>query len=1252
MKNNDWFKLISVLLFIAILGAGCGSNKNSNSSSAPAQVFTLGTAIQYTTYNVKLSKVETGDLNGDGLIDVAAIGDLTGDAHLLLYYQGTNQRFSLIVDKPYPGFIFRGMAVGDINNDGLNDVVISAISKTGQAVLMILYHDPATNTLQEAIQIPLSSADIGDICIADLNGDGREDIAVLGVTAENAGRISISYQLSDGSLANEFVYTNTPVTLTGKVIAADMNGDGRNDIVVQSSPGGFSVIKQGADGSLSPTPDVYAVPKAPSSFTFAVGDINSDGKNDVVVSVPGESGSFYFYMQNAGILDVPVEFDLLQSSPDNIEIADINGDGLNDIVGVVSGPVSSQSASNELRVYYQGPQHTFSASDFSSFGFSGALLTSAESLPSVRFAETSHSTSAESVPSLAVADVTGDGLKDVIVGWSATGLLVFPGTVQSGSGSHNGPSGTFTISGTVTSDGAPLSGVSMALTGPVSKTVNTDSSGNYSFTTLGNGNYTITPSKSGYAFSPSNRSVTVNVANVTSQNFTATTYSISGTVTVNGVPLSGVSMALTGPVSKTVNTDSNGNYSFTTLGNGNYTITPSKSAYVFSPSNRSVTVSVANVTSQNFTATTYSISGTVTVNGVPLSGVSMALTGPVSKTVNTDSGGNYSFTTLGNGNYTITPSKSGYVLSPSNRSVTVSGANVTSQNFTAATYSISGTVTVNGAPLSGVSMALTGPVSKTVNTDSGGNYYFTTLGNGNYTITPSKSGYVLSPSNRSVTVSGANVTSQNFTAATYSISGTVTVNGVPLSGVSMALTGPVSKTVNTDSGGNYSFTTLGNGNYTITPSKSAYVFSPSNRSVTVSGANVTSQNFTAATYSISGTVTVNGVPLSGVSMALTGPVSKTVNTDSGGNYSFTTLGNGNYTITPSKSAYVFSPSNRSVTVSGANVTSQNFTAATYSISGTVTVNGVPLSGVSMALTGPASKTVTTDSNGNYSFTTLGNGNYTITPSKSAYVFSPSNLSVTVNGANVTSQNFTAATYSISGTVTVNGVPLSGVSMALTGPASKTVTTDSGGNYSFTTLGNGNYTITPSKSGYVFSPSNRSATVSGANVTSQNFTATTYSISGIIKTSGGSPVSSVTVTLNGTLSKSVLTNSSGVYLFTIVGNGSYTIVPGKTGYFFNPTLISVTVNGANVTSQNFTATTYSISGTVTVNGAPLSGVSMTLTGPVSKTVNTDSNGNYSFTPLGNGNYTITPSKSGYIFSPSNLSVTVNGTDVTGQNFTGN
>ena len=280
---------------------------------------------------------------------------------------------------------------------------------------------------------------------------------------------------------------------------------------------------------------------------------------------------------------------------------------------------------------------------------------------------------------------------------------------------------------------------------------------------------------------------------------------------------------------------------------------------------------------------------------------------------------------------------------------------------------------------------------------------------------------------------------------------------------------------------------------TVTPSKAGYIFSPANQPVTINGANQTGVNFTPQvvnSLSVSGTISpaASGV---GTSVTLSGPTSQTVAADSSGNFTFTGLANGSYTVTPSKSGFTFSPVNQSVVVNGANVPGVNFTAtavATWSISGTIspTASGI---GTLVSLSGAASKTATADSSGNYTFTGLANGTYTVTPSKSGFTFSPANQPITINGANVTAVNFTAAvvpTWSISGTITP-AASGSGALLTLSGTPSATTTADTSGAYSFGNLSNGTYTITPSKSGFSFTPPSQTLTISGANLTA-NFTA--------------------------------------------------------------------------------------------------------------------------------------------------------------------
>ena len=167
----------------------------------------------------------------------------------------------------------------------------------------------------------------------------------------------------------------------------------------------------------------------------------------------------------------------------------------------------------------------------------------------------------------------------------------------------------------------------------------------------------------------------------------------------------------------------------------------------------------------------------------------------------------------------------------------------------------------------------------------------------------------------------------------------------------------------------------------------------------------------------------------------------------------------------------------------------------YSITGAV--SGVKAS-VSMSLSGGGTPvTVSSDpNNGYFSFNSLSIGNYSVAPSLNEYTFSPSSAVVAIPGNNTSNIIFTATlnpvpAYTLSGTVT--GVVKQNVLITLSVGGSATTTTDVNGYYSFPGLAAASYTVTPSKTGYAFSPAPPTVVISTANITGMDFIATTSSI---------------------------------------------------------------------------------------------------------------------------------------------------------------
>ena len=386
-----------------------------------------------------------------------------------------------------------------------------------------------------------------------------------------------------------------------------------------------------------------------------------------------------------------------------------------------------------------------------------------------------------------------------------------------------------------------------------------------------------------------------------------------------------------------------------------------------------------------------------------------------------------------------------------------------------------------------------------------------------------------------------------------------------------------------------------------------------------------------ASYLISGTVTPSG-GAEGTEVFLSGTLSAYTYTDAKGFYQFRVV-NGSYTLTPVAVGHTYTPATRAVTVAGKNVTGLDFARSsslpTHTLSGTV--SGAVSAGVAVAVSGDATASTTTDALGNYSFQ-VEDGSYTVTPSLSGYLFTPSNIPLTVNGADLPGQNFTSAgiTYSISGTVS-GAQP--GVTMTLGGSASATTVTDGNGVYHFTGLAGGSYTVTPSMTGYTFLPVSSTVLLTGADVTGEDFAGTatsnpTYTISGTVS---GDVVAGVTISLDG--SSSTVTDASGAYSFSGIANGNYWMTATLAGYTFTPSEIDLTVSDGDVPQQNFVSvqTTGTVIVTVLTPGtlAPLANAPVYVTpwnngqvggsGYISPTVTTDANGTATFAGIAAGTF---------------------------------
>ena len=169
--------------------------------------------------------IASGDVTGDGrddvLVSYTAVGSVSVVPQTLPGMFGTPLQYDFTSTKDDA----LGIAVGDITGDGLADAVVTYGGNSPGCHLGVLVQQKGTFqsvVTYDTLDLP------GTVRIADMNGDGRADVIVAHVGFEKVG---VYLQATDGSLAAEQLFPFYESNVSGKSIAVgDLNGDGKNDI--------------------------------------------------------------------------------------------------------------------------------------------------------------------------------------------------------------------------------------------------------------------------------------------------------------------------------------------------------------------------------------------------------------------------------------------------------------------------------------------------------------------------------------------------------------------------------------------------------------------------------------------------------------------------------------------------------------------------------------------------------------------------------------------------------------------------------------------------------------------------------------------------------------------------------------------------------------------------------------------------------------------------------------------------------------
>jgi hypothetical protein len=286
---------------------------------APAVSYDLGT-------NGGPAAVVAADLNGDGQLDLLGVNYYSSTVGVLLG-TGTGSFGGTALFSTGAGSYPSSLAVADVNGDGHPDVLTANSRLNTVGVLL----GTGTGTLANRTDYSTgATSNPNCLAVADVNGDGYLDVLTANTSSNTVG---VLLGTSGGGFGAVATYATGPLSGPLSLAVADVNGDGRPDVLTANSTadavGVLLGTGQGGFGAVTP----YALGSNSRPFAVAVADVNGDGKLDLLTANSGTGTAGVLLGTGTGSFGAVSTYSTgLTSQPLGLAVADVNGDGHPDLL--------------------------------------------------------------------------------------------------------------------------------------------------------------------------------------------------------------------------------------------------------------------------------------------------------------------------------------------------------------------------------------------------------------------------------------------------------------------------------------------------------------------------------------------------------------------------------------------------------------------------------------------------------------------------------------------------------------------------------------------------------------------------------------------------------------------------------------------------------------------------------------------------------------------------------------------------------